>query len=333
MRVNPFDAGMTGYVFTYLRTRYGRAIMASSHYGNVIKHLEVEHLEPLAIPVIDSLVDDSKADIAEVFAMRDDAYRLDIAARAKFASLLGEPKQLAPETGYIVSSACFAGGRRRLEAYAHNPRARAIVERYERAAERIETIGKVASAFVPSRFKRVLADRGMPYLDSEPVFKLNPGVSKFLTPATRINPEKYYVAAGWLLIACSGQIYGLNGQTMLATSWHERKVVTQHIMRLVPDPARIRPGYLAVVLAHPTLGQPLIVSRAHGTSVPELEPADIEDLPIPRFVDHVEAEIAEMTERASQLRLSADAKEDAAVTRLEHELERRIRASPRRDSN
>ncbi len=199
-------------------------------------------------------------------------------------------------------------GRRRLDAYAHNPAARAIRQRFYRNAESVARLGSLARAFVPPRFKRVFGTTGTPYLDSEPIFKTNPGIAKTLTPATRIDPEKYMVDAGWLLMACSGQIYGLNGQAILANGWHEKKVVTQHIMRIVPDTSMVRSGYLEVVLTHPTLGQPLVISRAHGTSVPELAPEDIEGLPIPRLAGHMEDEIADMAERANELRMQANEK-------------------------
>ena len=121
-------------------------------------------------------------------------------------------------------------------------------------------------------------------------------------------------------MACSGQTYGINGQATIANEWHEGKVVTQHIMRIVPNPGEIRPGYLQTVLSHPTLGQPLVVSRAYGTSVPELAPEDIRQLPIPRLRREIEDEIASAAEQANELRRQADEKENKAVADLEREL-------------
>ena len=132
---------------------------------------------------------------------------------------------------------------------------------------------------MPARFKRIYGEQGTTYLDSGPIFEVNPELSKFLTSATPIDLDAYMVQRGWLLMACSGQIYGINGQAILANRWHEGKVITQHVMRIVPDDT-IRPGYLQTVLSHPTLGQPLVVSQAYGTSVPELAVEDIEQLPI-----------------------------------------------------
>jgi len=282
------------------------------------------------VPIIDHLVEELDRDITEVYALRDEAYRLDSMARSKLSDALSIPRVIEDERGYPIGAQSLFDGRRRLDAYSHNPVARAIAQVYEERAEKVVKLGSVARAFVPGRFKRVFGATGTPYLDSEPIFKINPGTAKFLAPATEINRQKFLVEAGWLLIACSGQIYGLNGQAILATRWHEGKIVTQHIMRLVPDATQIRAGYLEVVLGHPTLGQPLVISRAHGTSVPELDPEDIEGLPIPRLASDIEGEIADMAERSSELRMKADEKENGAVARLEQELERRIGAPARK---
>lgn len=315
---------LTGYLYVFLRTRYGRSMMRSSHYGNIIKHLEPEHLQTIPVPIIEDLVEDLERDTRTIYALRDQAYHLDRSSRQTFGDALGLPVVDAEETGYAVSAGRLFRGRRRLDAYAHNPVASAIEHLFEANADAVVPLGSVATAFVPGRFKRIFAESGIPYLDSEPIFKINPGVAKYLAPATAIDLDRYVVESGWVLVACSGQIYGLNGQAMLASRWHEGKVVTQHIMRLVPNRSAVRPGYLQVVLTHPVVGQPLVISRAHGTSVPELDPADIEGLPFPRLASDIENEIADMAERASELRMKADEQEDSAVARLERELDRRI---------
>ena len=191
---------------------------------------------------------------------------------------------------------------------------------YELNAETIVALGEVAQVYLRGRFKRIFGEVGTAYLDSEPIFKINPEITKFLTPATDVDLDDYQVQRGSLLMACSGQTYGLNGQAIIANDWHEGKVVTQHIIRIVPSGQGIRPGYLQTVLSHPTLGQPLVVSRAYGTSVPELAPGDIRQLPIPRLKREIEDEIADSAEQANELRRKADDKENRAVAKLEGEL-------------
>ena len=320
IRVQIDNPELRSFVYVFLRTWCGRAMMRANQYGNVVKHLEVTHLEQIPVPVLDRLLDEVHKQVVGVFTARAEAYRLDMDARARFAGAMGDQPDAPSEEGYTIPASQLFGGRRRLEASAYSPSSQFVPRVYERNAASIVALGEVGRAFVPGRFKRIFGETGTPYLDSEPIFKTNPELSKFLTPATDIDFDAYMVRRGWLLMACSGQIYGINGLAILANEWHEGKVVTQHIMRIVPNPDKIRSGYLQTVLSHPQLGQPLVVSRAFGTLVPELAPQDIEELPIPRLARHVENEIADIAERASELRMKADEKEDRVVSRLEGEL-------------
>ena len=313
------DPSLRSYVYTFLRTRFGRTMMQGTHYGNVIKHLEVSHLKQIPVPVVARLGDEIHERIGDVFAAREEAYRLDMTARLRFAEAMSDQPKTPQEGGYAVQASRLFHGRRRLEASAHSPAAQLVARTYERNAESIVRLGQIARVFLPARFKRIYGEQGTTYLDSGPIFKVNPELSKLLTSATPIDFDDYLVKRGWLLMARSGQIYGINGQAILADSWHEGKVVTEHIIRIVPDDT-IRPGYLQTMLSHPTLGQPLVVSQAYGTSVPELAVEDIERLPIPRLAVEQEEEIADAAERASELRMRANDEENEAVAKLEGEL-------------
>ena len=329
LRVEVHDPEVRNYVYAFLRTRFGRVMMRSSQYGSTVKHLEVDHLAETPVPLLDRLVDEVDAAIDETFTMRDEAYRLDMMSRSIFAEALDDqPEAMLPEEGYAVSASHLFGGRRRLEAYAHSPGSRFVSEVYERNAESIESLSKIARVYLPGRFKRIYGETGTTYLDSEPVFKINPEITKFLTPATDIDFDAYFVQSGWLLMARQGQIYGINGQAILANAWHEGKVVSEAIIRVIPNSTKIRSGYLQTMLSHPTLGQPLVVSRACGTSVPNLVPEDIEQLPIPRLARQIENDIADAAEQANELRRKADEIEDRAVAGLENELERELGISP-----
>ena len=328
LRLEVEKTGMRCYLLAFLRTWYGKTMMRSSHYGSAVKHLEVEHLRDVPVPVVEAVLPDVQERISEALSARNEAYRLDLLARELFAEAMADQPERAQEEGYSISSTELVRDRRRLEAGAHSPGARFVYQVYERNAKSIVSLGSIARAFVPGRFKRIFATEGVGYLDSEPIFKVNPELSKRLADATEIDFADYAVRCGWLLMACSGQTYGINGRAILANASHEGKVVTQHIMRITLRDKSIRAGYLQTVLSHPTLGQPLVVSRAYGTSVPELAPEDIEALPVPRLSETVEERIADTAERASALRFQADAMENATVGMLERELESRLGIGP-----
>lgn len=70
-------------------------------------------------------------------------------------------------------------------------------------------------------------------------------------------------------------------------------------------------------------GQPLILSRAFGTSIPELAPEDIAEVPVPRLSKNLENDIADAVEEASRLRMEADKAENGIVAKLEDAIDER----------
>jgi hypothetical protein len=59
-------------------------------------------------------------------------------------------------------------------------------------------------------------------------------------------------------------------------------------------------------LSHPTLGRPVVKSLAYGSSIPEIEVADIEVHQIVRLNPRDEDAIAELAEASAKARATAD---------------------------
>jgi type I restriction enzyme, S subunit len=150
---------------------------------------------------------------------------------------------------------------------------------------------------------------------------VNPPVTKRIYAGLVENAEEYFLREGWLLMARSGQIYGLNGRVLLVSHRHTRAFISEDLIRIVPECSRIRPGYLSMVLSHPTLGRPLVIRHAFGTSIPHLEPADLRGVWVPRLSDSIEAQIADYMEQASRLRSEADDLEDKMTAQADHVIE------------
>ncbi len=321
LRIQAMKASDLGIFYAYLRTPHARAMMRSSKYGNVIKHLECRHLEALPVPIFESeLAHDIEERINRVFDLRNEAHDLALQADSAYAKAIGPvPPPENPETAFIAKASSMVCGRRRLDAYHYNPAAQAVLKALNRGAREVVTLADVtADVFMPQRFTRAYAKRGLPYLDSEPAFRINPELDKFIPAKDVPKGSDYFVEHGWILLARSGQIYGLNGSVVLATAFHENKIVSEHMIRLIPF--RIRRGYLAVALGHPELGRPLILRWAFGTQIPELDPDDLRKTPVARIEDSLEGEIADRAERSAELRYQADQEESTATALVEEAL-------------
>lgn len=175
-----------------------------------------------------------------------------------------------------------------------------------------------------TRNKSVFGDDGIPYMSAEELFQHNPSFSKRILTEQVKDADNYFGKAGWIAMACSGQVYGLNGSVMLLSKKHESIFLSQDLIRIIPRQDRIRPGYLCVALGHPKLGRPLVVRYAYGTSIPHIDPADVGTFPVVRLGEHLENQIADFMEEAVKLRAEADELEEKLVADAEALIDRFI---------
>jgi transcriptional regulator of met regulon len=316
LRVVPHNSSDTGFLYAFLRTHHARGMMRSTKYGNVIKHLEPSHLDAVLVPSVgDRIKEILKRAISKCFALRSDAFDLICKAEATFANAIGPVDVEAAELGFPVMARDMFHRGRRLDAYSYNPAAGAALKAIERSRKPVESLERATNKiFGVARFKHIYTATGTPYLDSEDLFKINPEITKFIPRTAKKDAEKYFVEPNWLLVACSGQIYGLNGSVTQATEWHQNKIVSNHVLRIVPG--SVRSGYLRVALGHPILGRPLVLREVFGTSIPEIDPESLRDFPVVRL-GALEDEIADQAERCMALQTFAENLENAATSLME----------------
>jgi type I restriction enzyme S subunit len=328
LRVQVREDSYRGYLYTFIRSRFGCSMLRSNQYGSIIKHLEPEHLFDIPVPLVnEDILRETNSRIEKVFQLRDEAFALTQSAESRYANEIGVVLQdPGEETGYTVNAMEVFHRTRRIDGYHYNPKAKVLLQALQSIGKPIQPLSSLVEQIIlPNRFKRGVPSRqGIPYLDSEDIFKVNPEITKFIPEVTKKDADSYYVQAGWILLARSGQIYGINGSTMLATKWHERKIISEHIIRIAPNPHEICSGYLQMALGHPTFGRPLVLRLAFGTEVPEIAPDDLKDFPVIRLKPSAEDEVAQCVERASHLRMQADEEENAAVQFVEKQIGRML---------
>lgn len=327
LRVEPRRPELWGWLYAYLRSPQARAMMRAAHYGHVIKHLETSHLDALPIPNLrDDLLEHFCVLSKSILDLRDRAFGLSNDAEMLFETTIGvAPTTERHEVGFSVSASEIFGQRRRLEGGYYSPTATGILKHFAAHGVKTEPLLEVAErVWWVTRFKRVFGDKGMPYLSADELFTQNAPVSKRVIAEHVENAEDFHVKAGWILMACSGQIYGLNGSVALATEQHEGAFFSHDLIRIIPQHDRIRSGYLFAALGHPTLGRPLVIRNAYGTSIPHLDPADVAATPIVRLGHEVEDRLADLMEEAVALRATADRLENEMAVEAEGIIDRFI---------
>ncbi|GAA1275970.1 restriction endonuclease subunit S [Pseudonocardia aurantiaca] len=119
------------------------------------------------------------------------------------------------------------------------------------------------------------------------------------------------VSPGTTFISCSGTV----GRVVYARPDMVGSWSSQDTIKVVADPERIRPGYLFTVLAS-RFGTAILINSRSGTGIRHLEPAQVADLPIPRFGGDVEGRIHDLVEEAAVLRAAYQRKLVAATEDL-----------------
>jgi len=311
LRVYPKHKRDFGWLYAYLHAPQVRAMTVGAQYGHIIKHLETSHLDALPIPTVpDSVAADFSRRVQRLLEFRNEGHRLTLEAETLFEKALG-PLTIPDwgEQGFITSaSEAFMRGRRRLDASVHNPAVTTIRRHLLSNGIGMTSVADARyDVWVPGRYKRVPAEDGVIYRDSADLLEVSPDLRKRFADCGFGDDFGGRVRTGWILIPCSGQVYGIIGSAILATEALNDQVVSNHVMRLAPrGDASIRPGYLVTALSHLRLGRPIVKSLAFGSSVPEIEPADIASLGVVRLKEDRESAIAELAEASATARAEAD---------------------------
>ncbi len=328
LRVEPRQEKVWGWLYSFLRAPQARAMMGAAQYGHVIKHLEVSHLNALPIPKLrDKLLEEFSVKVGALLDARNRAVALHSEAERLFSDAIGSVHAAEEaEVGFAVKASDMFAGRRRLEGSYWLPMARAILSRFKKRGLRIDALSEVSErVWWMTRFKRVFGDEGnVPYMSADELFSINPAITKRVVVEQADNAGDYFVKAGWIVMACSGQVYGLNGSVALMTKRHETAFFSHDLVRIVPKLDEIRPGYLFTALGHPELGRPLVIRYAYGTSIPHLEPSDVATFPLVRLESALESRIADRMEEAVNLRAEADALENEITAEAEALIDRFI---------
>jgi type I restriction enzyme S subunit len=320
VRISPHNAADYGWLYSYMKTPTFIAIARSSQYGHMIKHLEPDHVlgMPVAWPEVEVRSRIGR-EAEKALETRRQARVLQAQADSLYAAAVNPNKKAVQDAvAATVRASSVFSGRRRMEGQFHRAGVLQVEALVEQAGVKVQPlIDVVKSVTVGARFKRYFGDNGTPYRSASELFDVNPAVTKRVYSAQLPDPEKYLLRSGWIIMACSGQTYGLLGRTTVLTENHDGVFGSHDLIRIIPDPALARTGYLQTALNHVDYGRPRVVRYASGTSVPHLDPQDIRRVAIPRLEAALEAEIADLSDEATRLSAEADRLETSAVQAAE----------------
>lgn len=165
-------------------------------------------------------------------------------------------------------------------------------------------------------FSRIWVDdpkHGVPFLSGSDVLAADLSSLPLLKRTYAMSSKLAHLELqkGMTLITCSGTIGRMSYvRADMAGLWS-----TQHVMKVVPDPARIAPGYVYAFLAS-RYGVPMVSSGTYGAIIQHIEPEHIADIGIPRFGSNFESDINQLIQEASNLRTAFQQGINQATSKL-----------------
>ena len=177
------------------------------------------------------------------------------------------------------------------------------------------TLGGLAGIFYGPRFRRNYVrdlQHGVPFLGSTDILNADLTFSGLLSRKEAARQPVLLLREGWTLITRSGTV----GRMAFARSEMDGRTGSEDFIRAVPDPAKIRPGYLYAYLSG-RFGIPLVVGGTYGAIVQHIEPEHIADLPVPLAPDAVQERAHRLVNEAAQLRTEASAELRSVIREIE----------------
>ncbi len=327
LRIVPKSPAEYGWLYAYMKTQFFAQVAQAAQYGHMIKHIEVAHASAFPVIMPEDTVRREIGDKAvKAIRLRTRAWDLRDEAFALLEKCVGVhtlKNVLTESNPCIVSVSKVLPNRARLDADSYAGVISAIDNvidsvGWDYLEDLVEDVEELP------RFKRFYGDSDVPFVGISEIFDVNAQPTKYVYAKLVKNWQRYILHAGMLVMACSGQKYGILGRTLMLTENHEGMFGSNHLLRIYPDPAECRPGYLLAFLNDPIIGRQSVVRCAYGTSVPQFSPVDIKRIRVPRFGEEKEAAIADLMDESVRLSAEADRTENDAIRLAQNQIETAI---------
>jgi type I restriction enzyme S subunit len=319
IRIVPKSGGAPGgYLFTYLTSDIGIAMLRRSTYGAVIQHIEPHHIADLPVPRLGAATEEAiHARITATASKRVEANRRLTAARARVYEVTGLPRRDPAPVGrnlrglrtFSVQGSELGS---RLEARFHDTLVREMELVIQDRCDYGPLCDVTEAIYDEHRHKLFdAAENCLPFIGTGDMFTARPKPHRHVSRRIA-GIESLCVPEGVILVAKSGQIYSILGDVILTGKSIAGMAVSWHALRVVPNPTIVHPGYLFAFLSLPDYGYGQIVRTAYGTSIPEVSTEHIKRVLIPLPERSLRDEIGREVAQAIVLRDEANDLEDEA---------------------
>jgi type I restriction enzyme, S subunit len=336
-RIVPNPTFLTGYLYAFLSSSIGQAILTKDQYGSAIKHLEAHHIAGVSVPLMP--IHEQEVihnQIMRAYALREEANLLLDEAEEMLYAELGLPRfdenlvpYLSPPLDRPTNFPMMPHPRaftvraadlhERFDASYHVPVAQTAISLLHKAKYPAVQLGKMAkSIFIPPRFKRIYVPKeyGVPFLRPSQLGQIYPYDKGYISKLTAVLDE-LSLRKGDVLVTTDGTI----GRVALTTSQITGWAGSNNIARISYGNFDNRNGYLVAFLSSP-YGYHQLIREVYGGVIDHIEVPHIANIWIPDAPLNIQQNIGQHVVNAFEKKNEASVIEEAAIKRVEDVLER-----------
>jgi len=299
----------SGYLYSFLSSKFGIPLLTAGTYGSIIQHLDISHISNLPIPRLNKKLEEEIHNLITLASnLRCNTNIILNKIKEDFNKLISNVtlEQLSPKISIISSSFI----QKRLDAAFHDPivnKIRTIIKQGSHST----IVDFCSTIFLPGIFKRIYTDDsyyGSPYYTGSSLFWIEP-ISKGILSKKSSLFNDVVLTKGTILIQAFGQDGGLTGRPVWVGSHLHGATTTHMLVRLITRD-KLLAGYLFAFLLSEA-GYRQISSLTYGGSIPHLDEKGIATVLIPLLPE------AEMREISRQVINALDERDRALSLELE----------------
>lgn len=309
------DDVYSGFLYAYLSTWLGQALVTRDQFGVTVEHIRPHHVKSVKIPLLPEEIQRViHNNILKVFNIRDKARILLTKSRDELLKELKLPKveKASKIKHFSIKSSDLA---LRFDVSYHNPLVENIREKLLQCKYKSERLGEYTEEpFIPNRFKRIYVEKdyGVPFLSGTSIVQIKPYDLKYVSKRVTAQLENCLVRKGWVLLTRSGTI----GRVVLVPSNWDRWAITEHVIRIIPISKKMHGGFLTAFLQS-KYGYLQLMSKIYGGVVDHLAEDDVKEVLVPLPPIDVQEKIGNLVVQAYELKELANKIEDDTIYTLE----------------
>lgn len=315
IRIVPMDKDKSGYIYSFLTSKYGNTLLWRLASGGVQPYISEDMLRDMPIPML------SETKQQQIHNLIVEASKLRVEANKLLKEAIEYFEELQIDYAYGTSITSSISINRINSNYKRFDSLYGIVsEKVENSinAHKLNSVdvGSQASGiFIGPRSKRNYVKNGVPFLTTSAMQKANPtNADRHMTKSSAID---FQVKEGWILTTRSGTL----GDTSYVLPCINNYAVSEDAIRIVlKEDSEISKEYLYAFLKS-KIGKSSLLSGSYGSVIQHLNESYIGDIKVPILEESIVETINKKVKTHISSFNEAILKENQAINLIENEIE------------